>query len=308
MTLKIDAFAHVLLPEFFDKMQALDKDLVKKMPFIQNPVLTDMAKRRETMPDQTRQIISYINANPEDYVDGKEAAKLVQLANEELLATAQEHSDLFAGGVAMVATNHITDAVRVVEEFVPAHPEILGIQLFTRHLGKSIADQAFKPVFAAAAKAGVPIWLHPVFDHRKPDNNIIFSWEYELTQAMLDIVQAGYFREFPNLKMLVHHGGAMVPYFAGRIEHILPEDQAADFKKFYVDTALLGNRKALELCVDYYGIDHVLFGTDAPLGILPAGATEVIAEAIDALPLTAEEKEQILAGNAMRLYHLGEEK
>lgn len=305
MTLKIDAFAHVLLPEFFGKMLALDKNLVSKMPFIQNPVLTDMTKRRKTMPVNTKQIISYVNANPEDYLDRAEAAQLVELANEELLATVKANTDIFAGGVAMVAMNNIPEAVRVIESFVTSHPEILGIQLFTRHLGKSLADESFKPVFAAAAKADVPIWLHPVFDPRKPDNNIIFSWEYELTQAMLDIVQAGYFQEFPNLNILVHHGGAMVPYFAGRIEHILPEEQAIDFKKFYVDTALLGNSKALELCVDYYGVDHVLFGTDAPLGILPAGATEVISHAIEKLPLTDNDKEKIFRGNANRLFGLG---
>lgn len=302
MTLKIDAFAHVLLPEFFGKMLALDKNLVSKMPFIQNPVLMDMTKRRETMPANTKQIISYVNANPEDYLDSAEAAQLVELANEELLATVKENADIFAGGVAMVPMNNIPESVRVIESFVVSHPEILGIQLFTRHLGKSLADESFKQVFVAASKAEVPIWLHPVFDERKPDNNIIFSWEYELTQAMLDIVQAGYFKEFPNLKILVHHGGAMVPYFAGRIEHILPEEQAADFKKFYVDTALLGNSKALELCMDYYGVDHVLFGTDAPLGILPAGATEVISHAIEALPLKDSDKEKIFRGNAERLF------
>lgn len=304
MTLKIDAFAHVLLPDFYEKMLTLDKALAQKMPFIQNPVLTDMNKRRATMPAKTKQIISYVNTNPEDYMAGEMAALLVTEANGELLAAVQANSDIFTGGVAMVAMNHTPEAVRVVEAFVPAHPEILGIQLFTRHLGKSVADEEFKSVFEAAAKYDVPIWLHPVFDARKPDNNIIFSWEYELTQAMLEIVQAGYFQAFPNLKILVHHAGAMVPYFAGRIERILPEDQAADFKKFYVDTALLGNPKALELCVDYYGVDHVLFGTDAPLGILPAGATEVIAQAIETLALGDEEKRQIFTGNAQKLYGL----
>lgn len=306
MTLKIDAFAHVLLPEFYKKMLMLDEVLAQKMPFIQNPVLSDMDKRRATMPANTKQIISYVNANPEDYLEVNEAAKLVEQANKELLKTVQNNQDIFTGGVAMLAMNNIPEAVRVVEEFVPAHPEILGIQLFTRHLGKSVADEEFKPVFEAAAKHDVPIWLHPVFDTRKPDNNIIFSWEYELTQAMLELVQAGYFQVMTNLKILVHHGGAMVPYFAGRIERILPEDQAADFKKFYVDTALLGNPKALELCVDYYGVDHVLFGTDAPLGILPAGATEVIAQAIETLALNDEEKRQVFTGNAQRLYGLGD--
>ncbi|MBM7636823.1 amidohydrolase family protein [Streptococcus saliviloxodontae] len=301
---KIDVFAHVLLPDFYKKMLMLDKDLATKMPFIQNPVLTDMTKRRAIMPEGTKQIISYVNANPEDYMAGKMAALLVTKANEELLETVKENTDIFAGGVAMLAMNNIPEAVRIIKEFIPAHPEILGVQLFTRHLGKSLADEDFRPVFEALAETDTPAWLHPVFDSRKPDNNIIFSWEYELTQAMLELVQANYFQDFPNLKIIVHHAGAMAPYFAGRIDYILPETQAADFRKFYVDTALLGNSKALELCVDFYGVDHVLFGTDAPLGVEPAGATELISDAISALPLSEEEKTAICYKNATQLFGL----
>lgn len=75
----------------------------------------------------------------------------------------------------------------------------------------------------------------------------------------------------------------------------------ADFHKFYVDTAILGNPKALDLTVDYFGADHVLFGTDAPLGIAPAGATEVIIDAIEALNLPASDKDAIFAGNIQKM-------
>ena len=276
------------------------------MPFIKNPVLTDMPQRRQTLPADNKQIISYVNANPEVYLNPKEATHLVRQANAELLASLKENSDIFAGGVAMLPMNNIPEALDIIENFVQANSEILGVQLFTRHLGKSLADQEFRPIFEALAKFDLPVWLHPVFDSRKPDNNIIFSWEYEQTQAMLQLVQAGYFQDFSNLKIIVHHAGAMAPYFAGRIEHILPAEQVADFKKFYVDTALLGNPKALELCLDYFGADQVLYGTDVPLGILPAGAGEVIARAIEALPISPAEKTAIFSSNAKQLLKLHE--
>lgn len=303
---KIDVFAHVLLPDFYRKMLEIDGDLPKKMPFIKNPVLMNMAERRRTMPADTKQIISYVNPNLEDYLEAEVAAQLVREANAELLSTVRENSDIFAGGVAMLSMNNIPEALDIIENFVQANSEILGVQLFTRHLGKSLADQEFRPIFEALAKFDLPVWLHPVFDSRKPDNNIIFSWEYEQTQAMLQLVQAGYFQDFSNLKIIVHHAGAMAPYFAGRIEHILPAEQVADFKKFYVDTALLGNPKALELCLDYFGADQVLYGTDAPLGILPAGAGEVIARAIEALPISPAEKTAIFSSNAKQLLKLHE--
>jgi predicted TIM-barrel fold metal-dependent hydrolase len=203
---------------------------------------------------------------------------------------------MFEAAVGMVPMNNIDEAVAIVREQVIADPDMVGIQIFTRALGKSIADSEFRPLFAVLAEAGVPAWLHPVFDGRKPDNNIVFSWEYELTQAMLQMVQAGLFQEFPELKVIVHHAGAMAPFFAGRIDRILPAEQAADFRKFYADTAILGNPRALDLTVDYFGADHVLFGTDAPLGILPAGATKEICQAIDEMHVTEAERAAIYEG------------
>lgn len=279
----------------------LDEKLPEKIPFIQHPHLTDMDERRKHHIATTKQVISYVNTNPEDYMAGKMAALLVCKANQELIEAVRAHSDLFAGGVAMLALNNIEESLAILDDTILANDEIFGVQLFSRHLGKSWADPDFKPIFEACAEKNIPIWLHPVFDDRKPDNNIIFSWEYEQTQAMLDLVQAGYFQEMPNLKIIVHHAGAMVPYFVGRIEHILPTHLAADFKKFYVDTALLGNSKALEIAVDYFGVDHVLFGTDAPLGIVPAGATQEIIDAIEAIPLSEKDSATIFQKNFEQL-------
>lgn len=93
----------------------------------------------------------------------------------------------------------------------------------------------------------------------------------------------------------------MIPFFAGRIKYILGSEKEQDFKKFYVDTAILGNSKALDFAIDYFGEDHLVFGTDAPLGIMPAGATKEIIEAIDNMNVTQDVKEKILKNNIMNL-------
>lgn len=300
MTKKIDVFAHVLLPDFYRQMLEIEPRLPELFPFIQHPHLRDLELRRSFWDGQTQQIISFVNVNPEDYVSPEMAAVLCRQANGELSRTVAAHPDMFAAGVAMIPMSNPEEAVKILQE-TAQDPHLAGVQLFTRALGQSIADPDFHVIFEASARLELPIWLHPIFDERKPDNNIVFSWEYELTQSMLQLVQAGIFQEFPDLKIIVHHAGAMVPFFGERIRYILPEDQERDFHKFYVDTAILGNPKALELVVDYFGPDRVLFGTDAPLGVQPAGATAVILEAIDQLPLVTADKELILAGNAEKL-------
>ena len=298
---KIDVFAHVLLPKFYEKMLKIDANIPKDIPFINNEVLTDMKKRREMALSGVKQIISYVNVNPEDYVDGDRAYELCKEANEELIQTIRDNSDIFYGGVAMIPMNNIDGAIDIMENQVLKNKELFGIQIFTRALGKSIAADEYLKIFEYASKYNLTIWMHPVFDNRKPDNNIVFSWEYELSQAMMDIVNAGIFQKYPNLKIIVHHAGAMVPFFAGRVKYILGLEKEKDFKKFYVDTAILGNPKALDLAASYFGVDHLVFGTDAPLGIMPAGATKEIIEAIDNMSITAEEKEKILNDNIVNI-------
>ncbi|QNQ81640.1 amidohydrolase family protein [Lactobacillus sp. PV012] len=298
---KIDSFAHILPKNYYQEMLKIDKTIPQKFPFINIPALVDLDERIKTWPAKDiKQVLSFANINAEDFTEPNEAAQLAQAGNRELAKIIEKFPDYFESGVGMLALNNVKASCDILEEI--AHSSsLVGAQIFTRHLGKSIAAPEYEPIFATAAKLNVPLWLHPVFDVRKPDNNLVFSWEYELSQAMLQLVQANIFEKYPTIKIIIHHAGAMVPFFAGRINHILPQEQAVDFKKFYVDTAILGNAPALKLALDYYGSDHVLFGTDAPFGVKPAGATKIIVDALEELNLPVTKMEDIFYKNYQKL-------
>ena len=284
--MKIDALAHILTPNYYQKMLDIDPDIPDKYPFLKIKALTDIDYRLANWPDpHLKQVISFANLNVEDFVIPDQSADICRQANEEMEEIVKKHSDKFEAGVGMLPMNNIPAARAILQE-ISDSKYLVGAQIFTRHLGKSIAALEYRPVLAAAAKLNVPLWLHPVFDKRKPDNNLIFSWEYELSQAMLQLVQSDIFEEYPNLKILVHHAGAMVPFFSGRINQILDEQHADDFKNFYVDTAILGNPPTLQLTLDYFGINHVLYATDAPFGVAPFGADEIVTAAVEDLDIS----------------------
>ena len=44
-----------------------------------------------------------------------------------------------------------------------------------------------------------------------------FGWPYETSAAMARLVFSGLFDRHPGLKIIVHHMGAMIPYFEGRV-------------------------------------------------------------------------------------------
>lgn len=297
----IDSFAHILPKKYYQAVLKYDSSIPDKYPFINIPTLTNLGERLKYWPaSNIKQVISFANINAEDFTEPVRAAHLAHEGNIELADMVASHSNYFESGVGMLALNNIEKS-REELEWIAKNKYLVGAQIFTRHLGKSIANKEFEPIFEVAHKLGLPLWLHPVFDLRKPDNNLVFSWEYELSQAMLQLVQAQLFKKYPNIKIIVHHAGAMVPFFAGRIDHILPPELAADFKKFYVDTAILGNPPALNLALDYFGIDRVLFGTDAPFAVKPAGATDLILTAINKLNLDKAALEQLYSKNYKNL-------
>ncbi len=296
---KIDVFAHVLLPNYYGKMLNIDSNIPKTYAFTNIESLKDLKVRRKLWDGTTKQIVSYANINAEDYCNPKDAARLCREANEELINCVRENNDMFPYGIGMLPFNNVEESLHILDE-IASSKELVGVQVFTRHLGKSIASKEYLPILKKCAHLGLLVLLHPVFDLRKPDNNIVFSWEYELSQGMLDLVNEDIFNKCPNIKIIVHHAGAMIPFFAGRIDNII-KDKKDEFKKFYVDTAILGNTKALELAISYFGIDKVLYGTDAPFGIMPNGATKEIESAINEFPISLEDKEKIYFKNLQNL-------
>ena len=130
-----------------------------------------------------------------------------------------------------------------------------------------------------------------------------------------------YFDLFPNLKIITHHLGAMVPYFSGRtgpgLDQLGARTEDEDltihsrrlkkrpqdyFKMFYADTATFGSRAALQCGLEFFGADQVLFASDSPFD--PEKGPGYIRETIrciEELPISAEDREKIYQGNARRL-------
>lgn len=62
-------------------MLSIDVEISKRFPFIKIGALTNMTVRRQNFDGITKQVISAVNVNPEDFVGAKEAATLCRQAN-----------------------------------------------------------------------------------------------------------------------------------------------------------------------------------------------------------------------------------
>ncbi len=131
---------------------------------------------------------------------------------------------------------------------------------------------------------------------------------------MARLVYAGHMERYPSLKIITHHGGGMIPHFSGRLDAIQTDDQrevfeqvfqrpALDyFRMFFADTAFFGAPHGVRSSIEFFGPDHVLFGTDMPLGG-PQVIADTVAD-VRAVGLSPEDEHRIMQGNAERVLGL----
>ena len=109
----------------------------------------------------------------------------------------------------------------------------------------------------------------------------------------------------------------MIPYFEGRVGHgwdqlgkrsseedVAPKLQKRPFdyfKMFHADTALFGALAATRCGLDFFGVDRVVFASDTPFEPAPGVYIRETIGVIEALGLSAEEKDRIYRRNAERM-------
>jgi aminocarboxymuconate-semialdehyde decarboxylase len=71
-------------------------------------------------------------------------------------------------------------------------------------------------------------------------------------------------------------------------------------KRMYTDT-VSPHAMGMKFAIDYYGIDHVMYGTD-----YPCWAPEEALDYLDTLGLSAEDQQKIFYDNARRILNLGD--
>lgn len=334
--MKIDLFCHILPPRYFDRMTAIStRGAYMQKRVREIPVMVDLDLRFRMMDlfDDYVQVLS-LAAPPIEALAAPDASPdLARLANDSMAEIVQKHPDRFPGFIASMPMNNVEAAVREIDRAVN-ELDAAGIQIFTNVNGRPLDDPEFAPIFERMAALDRPIWMHPsrtaaFADYAtEPTSKLelwwTFGWPYETSVAMGRILFTGYFDRFPNLKVITHHMGGMIPYFAGRIGPgldqlgVRTDDEDLTvylkrlkkrpfdyFKMFYADTALFGARDAMECGLKFFGVDQVVFASDFPFD--PEKGTFNIRETIkdvDGLPISDDDRRKIYEGNARRLLKL----
>jgi aminocarboxymuconate-semialdehyde decarboxylase len=334
--MRIDAFNHFYPQRYFQKMEEVAgdlKDMFRRARAIK--CIHDLDERFRVMDmfDDYAQVLSLPAPSLETLSKGNPqvALELARIGNDGMAELVAKHPDRFP---AFVAHTPMTAPDAGVAETERAIRELgaIGTQIFSNVGGKPLDRPEFEPFFASMDKLGKPVFLHPTRDARHPDYMDeqkslyeiwwTFGWPYETSVAMARLVFSKILDKYPNVKVIAHHLGAMVPYFEGRVgpgwdqlgKRTSDEDyfsllkslkkRPLDYFKqdFYADSAVFGSRAATVCGLEFYGVDHVVFASDCPFD--PEQGPGYIRETIkiiDSLDLSREDRDKIYFRNLEKL-------
>lgn len=342
--LKLDIFPHIFPLAYFERMKKIAEGnpalAAQLKRWFHIPVLYDLDARMAMMKKFPgyQQVLTLSMPAVEFLGSPQQTPELARLANDGMAEIVARHPGFFPAFVASLPMNNVPATLAEMERAITGLGA-KGIQIFTNVNGIPLDTPDFFPIFEQMAnKYKLPVWVHPTRTAKFADYPgeakskyeiwWAFGWPYETSAFMARLVFSGIMEKLPDLRIITHHLGAMAPFFDKRIGYGWDQlgTRTADedyeglrkrmkkrpvdyFRMFYGDTSVNGSASAIRCGLDFFGVEHVLFGTDCPFD--PEGGPLFIREsikAIDSLKLKKDDARSIYFGNAFRLLKIKDRK
>ena len=174
-----------------------------------------------------------------------------------------------------------------------------------------LSDRYWYPLYEKLCELDVPAHIHAASSQSERVSYTL-NFILEETIAIMGLVDSDVFKDFPDLKIVVSHGGGAIPYQIGRFQSAMSR-KGMNFldglRNLYFDTVLY-SEDALHLLIKTVGADRCIFGAECP-GVGSTIDPETGRTRDDIVPfikgfdwLTEKEKQGIFADNARKVFNL----
>ena len=325
--MNIDFHAHVYPEDYLKRLEASTGDVrIETDNKGEKWILSMGAKAGPITPDffdidvrvdritETR-VDMQILSSPHPGVDRfspEESAEMSRVINNGIAKAVRQYPKRFQG-IAMLPLIDTRLALRELDRAI-LELGLKGMCMLTNVAGKTSDSDFLLPVYERAQQLGVPIFIHPTTPlgaqvMQEWRLAIILGFEFDIVLSATRLAYAGVLDRFPELRFVISHLGAGIPFLAGRIDRgyhdptcgIKTKKPTSEYlRELYCDTVSF-YQPALAMAYEFYGASRMVLGSDFPLiiGDLPAAVPS-----IEAMPIPNREKEKILGENVKQLLKL----
>jgi aminocarboxymuconate-semialdehyde decarboxylase len=241
------------------------------------------------------------------WADAPTALKLTQRMNDIIAGWVERWPSRFVGTVTL-PTQDIALSVQELQRGV-AELGHKAVMLPTNVDGDYLGDRKFWPLWEAIRALDVPVFIHPegIRDawYRKFALWNSIGQQIEEAKVAASLIYEGLLDAVPGLKIVIAHGGGYFATCMGRLDRNIekPETRvnighkrpSEYLRHFYYDTCVY-DALALEMLFRRVGSDHILLGSDYPVG-----STDPVADVKAAVSLAPEELRLVAGGTVAKL-------
>jgi predicted TIM-barrel fold metal-dependent hydrolase len=251
-------------------------------------------------------VLSYPTSDAHLKIGDKAVARAF---NDNIAKILKRYPDKFIGACILP----IGDSASMLDELKRATGEFgfKAVSLATSYDGIYLDDPKFSPLLAEIQKKSIPAFVHsqiisPIGVERVKDPLLTPVIEYIFDTAICigKLLMSGILKDLDAPLIFGYFGGAM-PFLEHRFDATYLMLRGMDFvkdlggkptqflKKVYADTGGDIYKKNIDLAIDFFGADHVVWGSDWP-------AKKDVASGIAAvrgLDIAPADKDAILGGN-----------
>ena len=206
----------------------------------------------------------------------------------------------------------VPELVRAVEELgaveINLNPDPSG-GLWT---APALTDRSWYPVYEKLVEYEIPAMIHVSTSCKSQFHTTGDHYLGADTTAFMQLLKGDLFRDFPDLKFVIPHGGGAVPYHWGRFRGLAmalgkPELEEHLLNNVFFDTCVY-HQPGINLLTEVIPTENILFASEmigAVRDIDPRTGHyfDDTKRYVDATPnLTDAERELVFEGNARRVY------
>lgn len=177
--------------------------------------------------------------------------------------------------------------------------------------GRPLTDRSWYPIFEKLVELDVPAMIH-VSGSCNPNFHMTGAHYINAdTTAFMQFLQGDLFADFPDLRLIIPHGGGAVPYHWGRyrgLADMMGKPPLAEhvMKNVFFDTCVY-HQAGIDCLFGVIDIENILFASEmfgAVKGVDPETGHNFddAKRYIDALGLGAEDRAKVFEKNARRVY------
>ncbi|MGD8810130.1 MAG: amidohydrolase family protein [Gammaproteobacteria bacterium] len=133
--------------------------------------------------------------------------------------------------------------------------------------GPPLGDRYWYPLYEKMCELEVPAMIHVSGACNTPYLQTTGSYYLSAdTIAFMQLMQSDVFRDFPDLRLIIPHGGGAVPYHWGRFRGLadmlkLPPLSEAMMNNVFFDTCVY-HQPGIDLLLEVIPIDNILFASE----------------------------------------------